>query len=291
MKNIITFLFIFSAMCVSAFAQSVIPEFEKAKQVKMLESTREDVKRIFASFDDEEEDFDYFHNDNGDVYIAYTTGKCDDENYTPERWDVSEGKVKFIKISLENPVKLKKIGFDLSGFQKENKFDLEDHFIYRNKTMGIAFEVSENKVETIFLFPPLNNYPSACDNKTGKEFYESESWSDDSELRSANIPVCKNAPPKVDDLTLSATEIILACDGKTCFNTSREISITTLASDPENDQLVYNYEISAGKITGSGEKVIWDLSGVAPGTYAITAKADDGCGDCGESKTKEIVVK
>lgn len=110
-------------------------------------------------------------------------------------------------------------------------------------------------------------------------------------MRQANIPICRNAAPKVDDLTLSADEIILAGDGKICFNTAREISVTTSASDAENDQLVYIYEVSAGKIIGSGEKVIWDLSGVAPGKYAITANVDDGCGDCGESKTKEVEVK
>ena len=48
MKKIFAFLFFISLMCISAFAQSRIPEFEKAKQIKMLESNRKDVKKILA---------------------------------------------------------------------------------------------------------------------------------------------------------------------------------------------------------------------------------------------------
>lgn len=94
MKNFFLFAILILTINISAFAQSRIPEFENAKQVEMLKSTREDVKRIFAAFEDDEEDFDYFHNDNGEVRIAYTTGKCfddDGESYISERWDVSEG--------------------------------------------------------------------------------------------------------------------------------------------------------------------------------------------------------
>ncbi len=257
----------------------------------MLESTRKDVKKLLKNFESDDDDAEYFSTKNAEIKISYTTGECADED-NDERWNVAEGKVKFIKISLEKPIKLEKIEFDYSIFQKETKFDIEDQFIYRNKTSGIAFEVDENKVETIFLFPPLNSYPLVCNNKIGKEFYTSESWSDDSELRNSNIPVCTNHPPKVDELILSATEIIIACDRKSCFDSNRrEISIITAASDPENDPLVYNYAISGGKIVGKGAKVVWDLSGVSPGTYTITAGVDDGCGICGETKTQSVVIK
>ena len=55
--------------------------------------------------------------------------------------------------------------------------------------------------------------------------------------------------------------------------------------------LLYSYTVSGGKIIGQGQKVIWDLSGVAPGTYTITAGVDDGCGICGETKSMEVIVK
>ena len=34
----------------------------------------------------------------------------------------------------------------------------------------------------------------------------------------------------------------------------------------------------------------WDLSGVAPGTYTITAGVDDGCRICGKTKTRTLTV-
>jgi len=36
--------------------------------------------------------------------------------------------------------------------------------------------------------------------------------------------------------------------------------------------------------------VKWDLSGVAPGTYSITAGVDDGCGNCGKTQLPRVTV-
>ena len=240
MKKIFAFLFFISLLCISAFAQSRIPEFEKAKQIKMLESNRKDVKKILAGFESDDDDAEYFSTKNAEVRVTYTTGECSGDDDDSERWNVPKDKVKFIKITLEEPIKLKKIGLDLSGFQKEAEFNYKDQFFFRNKTSGIAFEVDEDKVEKFFLFPPLNNYPYLCNNEKAREFYTSESWADDSELVSATVPVCTNYPANVDNLTLSADEILIACDNKSCFDSKREISVTTAASDAENDTMVYD---------------------------------------------------
>ena len=68
-------------------------------------------------------------------------------------------------------------------------------------------------------------------------------------------------------------------------------NVTTTAVDPENDVLTYNYTVSGGRIVGQGANVSWDLTGVNPGTYTITAGVDDGCGVCGETKTQTITVE
>lgn len=66
MKKTIFFLFIILAMGSSAFSQSSIPEFDKAKQIKLLEATREKVKKILADFEnddlDDESQFQSFSN-------------------------------------------------------------------------------------------------------------------------------------------------------------------------------------------------------------------------------------
>lgn len=87
----------------------------------------------------------------------------------------------------------------------------------------------------------------------------------------------------VEDLILSEVEILIS--------KTQTIQIHTIAKDPENDLLTYSYVVSVGKIIGKGEKVIWDLSGVKPGTYTITAAVDDGCGFCGKTQTKTVIVK
>ena len=105
-----------------------------------------------------------------------------------------------------------------------------------------------------------------------------------------------NQPANVTALALSDTEIRGGCqpgfqprEGQTC-NESTSITVTTTAVDPENDVLTYNYTVSGGRIVGTGASVTWDLSGVAPGTYTITAGVDDGCGLCGQTQTQTITV-
>src|SRR5687768_14759996 len=100
----------------------------------------------------------------------------------------------------------------------------------------------------------------------------------------------------VNSVTLSDTTITGSCppgfrpaEGATC-NDSTTISVTTSASDPENDVLTYNYTVSGGRIVGTGANVQWDVSGLAPGTYTITAGVDDGCGLCGQTKTETITI-
>jgi hypothetical protein len=100
----------------------------------------------------------------------------------------------------------------------------------------------------------------------------------------------------VTGLTLSDTEIKLGCpagqrpaEGQTC-NDSTTVNVSTTAVDPENDVLTYNYTVSGGRIVGTGANVQWDLSGLSPGTYTITAGVDDGCGLCGKTETRTITI-
>lgn len=101
-------------------------------------------------------------------------------------------------------------------------------------------------------------------------------------------------PASVKSLTLSRTEVFSSCsaDGKSCSDNERQtIEIFTEGVDPENDVLLYHYMVSGGKIIGQGAKVVWDLSGVKPGTYTITAGVDDGCGVCGTTETKQVTMR
>ena len=101
----------------------------------------------------------------------------------------------------------------------------------------------------------------------------------------------------VTNLSVSESKVIIPCapgerprEGVNCSD-NQTVNVATTAVDPENDVLTYNYTVSGGRISGSGANVSWDLSGVNPGTYTITAGVDDGCGVCGKTQTKTITVE
>jgi hypothetical protein len=105
-----------------------------------------------------------------------------------------------------------------------------------------------------------------------------------------------NIPANVTAVTLGRTTVTLPCpaglvprEGVTCSD-DVTTTVATTASDAENDVLTYNYTVSGGRIVGQGANVSWDLTGVRPGTYTITAGVDDGCGLCGQTQTQTITV-
>ncbi len=113
--------------------------------------------------------------------------------------------------------------------------------------------------------------------------------------RGAPRPI--NGFANVTNLNVSETKVTIPCEqgfqpreGTTC-STEMSTNVTTTAVDPENDVLTYNYTVSGGRVVGQGANVSWDLTGVNPGTYTITAGVDDGCGVCGETKTQTITVE
>jgi hypothetical protein len=65
--------------------------------------------------------------------------------------------------------------------------------------------------------------------------------------------------------------------------------LTTTASDPDGDTLLYSYNVTGGRISGDGAAVSWDLAGMGPGTYTATVDVDDGCG-CITSATTTVTI-
>lgn len=297
MKKIII-LILFSLMsCSLVSAQSPLAELDKVKKIKLLESTRDDVLKILADYkldiSDNSGYYQSFSNDKAYITTRYADGNCADDL---EDWNVPEWKVTSIEISPKNEIQIEDSGIDFSKLTKERHYaNYPDSYVYHDRDSGMAFEVNENKIQSIVLFPPKENISLLCSKKAAKKFYLGKSIFGKTKLKDRNLIIDRTSD--VIELNLSSNEITISCSkfdstqNKSCSDSSREISVNAVSTDWETGLLTYNYHVSGGKIIGKGSKVIWDLSGVKPGTYKITAGVDDGCGICGITITKTVVVK
>jgi hypothetical protein len=114
--------------------------------------------------------------------------------------------------------------------------------------------------------------------------------------RNARTPsILPNQPPTAS-LAASASTITLPCppgthskSGSCPAAATSSVNLTTTASDPDGDTLLYSYTVTGGRVTGEGANVAWDLSGMGPGTYTASVDVDDGCG-CITSSTTTVTI-
>ena len=306
MKKIFVSLVFILSICVFAFAQDPLPELEIVKEIKLLKSTRLDVIEIMSEFDrdkaDDESEEDYnqrFRSEKATVRVSYSTGDCSEDagirNYP--KWDVPKMTATKIVITFDETTKLKDLGLRLSDFKKKSKNDKDtdsEDYIYYNEKAGIIILTDEGEVEKIILHPPKKQSGSLCrdedDEENDSEVFSRKTSFVDSIISSENYCILINQPSNVTNLDLQ-TKAVSDCQGGNCSDIKKEVRVKTTAIDPENDVLTYDYAVEVGKIIGSGSEVIWDLTGVKPGVYTITAGSDDSCGVCGETKSRKILVK
>ena len=284
MKKIFAIAFFISAMCGFTFAQSALPTLEKVRRLKLLESTREDAigllnNEYFGYLGSKDFHYSDFHAEDANVRVFYSSGDCSDEDWNVSEWKITQIAV-YPKIDITTETD---IGIDYSKLRRENPYKrYKEKYIYHNKNLGVVVGTTEDFVESIIFSPSAKDFPRLCDKPEVRKYYASKK-----NLRypsQKNTIICPNYPSNVTAIDLERYEI------KTQSGDT-QIPVSVTAVDPENDVLVYHYKVSAGKINGRGHRVVWDLSGVEPGIYKLTAIADDGCGFCGKWMTKTVVVK
>jgi K319-like protein len=92
-------------------------------------------------------------------------------------------------------------------------------------------------------------------------------------------PPPPNQAPSVSSVTPSISTIHPACPpGSNSPNcpTATTLTLVANATDPDNDQLLYTWSVTGGRLSGEGRQVNWDLTGVANGTYTATVEVNDG---------------
>jgi hypothetical protein len=107
--------------------------------------------------------------------------------------------------------------------------------------------------------------------------------------------ILPNQAPTVS-IAASVTTITVPCapgfhsrSGSCPTAATSSVQLTTTASDPDGDTLLYSYNVTGGRISGEGAGVSWDLSGMGPGSYNVTVDVDDGCG-CITSSTTTVTI-
>lgn len=66
-------------------------------------------------------------------------------------------------------------------------------------------------------------------------------------------------------------------------------TITTTASDPDNDPLTYSYKTTGGNVTGTTATAQFDSAHTAPGSYTVTCHVSDGRGGETDATTQVTV--
>ncbi|HSE33635.1 MAG TPA: hypothetical protein VLA93_18835, partial [Pyrinomonadaceae bacterium] len=93
-------------------------------------------------------------------------------------------------------------------------------------------------------------------------------------------PPPPNVAPEIRSVTASISTVTRPCpegtSSTTCTPSGNEVTLTADAVDANNDQLLYTWSVTGGRLSGEGRTVTWDLSGVANGTYTATVEVDDG---------------
>jgi K319-like protein len=94
------------------------------------------------------------------------------------------------------------------------------------------------------------------------------------------IPKPPNVAPVVTGVTPSMASILRPCppgqSSSSCTATGSEVTLVANATDADNDQLLYTWSVTGGRLSGEGRQVTWDLSGVANGSYTATVEVNDG---------------
>ena len=69
------------------------------------------------------------------------------------------------------------------------------------------------------------------------------------------------------------------------------VAVHVNASDPDNDPMTFSYTASGGTVEGTGPDARFNTSGLAEGSYTVTAKVDDGKGGTATCAADVTVAK
>lgn len=136
---------------------------------------------------------------------------------------------------------------------------------------------------------PLGFQPSSDPHGYGLQFWFGHRNSREPSILPNQAPTAALAA-STSTITLPCPPGTHSTSGRCPAGASTTVGLTTTASDPDGDTLLYTYTVTGGRVTGDGANVSWDLSGLGPGTYTASVEVDDGCGCITSSNTTVTIA-
>ncbi|HUF05689.1 MAG TPA: hypothetical protein VMM38_16125 [Aridibacter sp.] len=98
--------------------------------------------------------------------------------------------------------------------------------------------------------------------------------------------------PQVKEITIkdSKSESVCSSQFSTCVFSNRILDVTVDTENPDKDVVLIIYEVSGGKVNSRKEVATWDLTSVNPGSYMLTACADNGAGCMGRTMSINVFI-
>lgn len=99
----------------------------------------------------------------------------------------------------------------------------------------------------------------------------------------------RNRKPVMESFT-SSLSTLRVCPFHPELYDKPQVELVVKASDPDGDELQYEYSTSEGTITGKGKSVTWDLNDALRGQHVVHVTVTDGKGGKVEARLTVITV-
>jgi hypothetical protein len=154
---------------------------------------------------------------------------------------------------------------------------------------GLVVVPGTSRTATAGGFPRGFNFSDDA-NGFGAQFWVGHRNNREPDVLPNQAPVISAFAASTSTITMPCPEGTHSSSGACPTTATSSVGLTTTATDPDGDTLLYTYSTTGGRITGEGANVTWDLSGLAPGTYTASVEVDDGCGCISFSSTTVTIA-
>lgn len=98
------------------------------------------------------------------------------------------------------------------------------------------------------------------------------------------------APPSPPSLNLTSDTTAVTLCSRDESQSSPRVRLNAAATSPDGLPIRYSWKTTGGRIDGSGSDPVWDLTGVAPGTYIASVDVTTGDARCTAFATIPVAV-